>query len=86
MKFNIRVKYPEIESEVDIEPGDRVRLRWYGDANVPIRLGYTWATVKSITSKNNLVIVADEDAYGTRNISPDRHVCGVIKVEFETVG
>jgi hypothetical protein len=60
--------------DVDIEPEDRVKLMWYGDQNIPKRLGYTWATVQSITQKGHLIVMCDADAHGTRSIVPERHV------------
>ena len=53
--------------------GDRIRLKWCGDAAVPKFLNYSWATISEITPKGNLKVIPDIEAR-LRTVNPNKHV------------
>lgn len=55
------------------KPGERIRLKWCGDSNIPIFLNNVWATVIEITVKGNLVVRPDLEL-GLRTINPNKHI------------
>jgi hypothetical protein len=58
--------------------GDRIKLKWHGDAALPQTLAYTEATVLKV-HRVRLVVKADQDAYGERKIDPGRHVYAILR-------
>lgn len=70
-------------------PGDRIRLRFWGDRAVPLCLGGTYATLLEILparpgKPQRWRVRADEDAYGERTIEPGKHVAYLLSVADST--
>jgi hypothetical protein len=68
--------------EVDIEPGDRVLLKYDGFPHVPKWLGGSWAKVLEVNERTGTVKVqADIETTYPRTIKPGQHIRKLMKKE-----
>jgi hypothetical protein len=76
---------PPWNPEWEMQPGDRIRLHWWGDRALPKTLGGTYATLVSFSDRlrpggdgtNRSLkwkVRCDDECYGYRYIEPDKHI------------